>query len=357
MPRKRSPHPGIVRLPPRPEKYQRAAIRYKDPDSGRARLETIPADLNEAEIRHWVAKRSQDIYLRRIELRDGAPRLTGASLAEAIADYYAAAAIRSTTAEQYGYTTDAFLSWAETARVRSGDDLTLAKLRDFRAHVIRRAPRSPHSVNRDLRTLAAVLGQLRLNGKTPRLSSDAIKDGLQRVRAPIERKPFLDPGEIRALVEALAGRPIRDFVLLLLLSGMRRGEALGLGPAHVRGDTIELRGADTKTARPRTIDLSVSSRLPKLVAAAPFGWTRDTARTELRALRETPGVPEFTWQTLRRTCGTYLACAPGIWGAASVFMTARQLGHSVAIAERHYLGRIKISPEARTLEQAMGLEP
>jgi hypothetical protein len=37
-------------------------------------------------------------------------------------------------------------------------------------------------------------------------------------------------------------------------------------------------------------------------------------------------------------------------------MSARQLGHSVVIAERHYVGVVKVPAMARTLEQAMGLE-
>ena len=60
---------------------------------------------------------------------------------------------------------------------------------------------------------------------------------------------------------------------------------------------------------------------------------------------------------LRRSCGSYLTCAPAIYGAASAFMSARRLGHGVAVAEKNYLGSVKdISPEAKTLEQAMGIE-
>ncbi|MEQ8765180.1 MAG: hypothetical protein RL885_14700 [Planctomycetota bacterium] len=38
-------------------------------------------------------------------------------------------------------------------------------------------------------------------------------------------------------------------------------------------------------------------------------------------------------------------------------LNAKQLGHSIAIAERHYLGLERgIPPEARTLEAAMRIE-
>ena len=48
-----------------------------------------------------------------------------------------------------------------------------------------------------------------------------------------------------------------------------------------------------------------------------------------------------------------LDCAPAIYGAASAFMSAKRLGHSVTVAEKHYVGIVKVSPEARTIEQAM----
>ena len=73
-------------------------------------------------------------------------------------------------------------------------------------------------------------------------------------------------------------------------------------------------------------------------------------------MMKTYGAPTFDWQLLRSTCGTYLTNAPGIFNAATVFMSAKQLGHSVAVAERHYLGVHRGIPrEAHTLEAAMGL--
>lgn len=79
----------------------------------------------------------------------------------------------------------------------------------------------------------------------------------------------------------------------------------------------------------------------------------------MKRLKEQYGAPEsFSWQVLRRTCGTFLTNAPGIFGAASAYRSARQLGHSVAVAvaEKHYLGVVKVPPEAMTLEDAMALD-
>ena len=54
--------------------------------------------------------------------------------------------------------------------------------------------------------------------------------------------------------------------------------------------------------------------------------------------------------------GAWLTNAPGIFGAASAYRSAKQLGHSVAIAEKCYLGLLRGIPrEARTLDEAMGI--
>lgn len=82
-----------------------------------------------------------------------------------------------------------------------------------------------------------------------------------------------------------------------------------------------------------------------------------TKATAVEKRRAGYGAPAgWTWQGLRATCGTYLTNAPGIYGAASAYQSARRLGHSVTIAERHYLGVVKVPKDAATLEAAMGCE-
>jgi hypothetical protein len=48
-----------------------------------------------------------------------------------------------------------------------------------------------------------------------------------------------------------------------------------------------------------------------------------------------------------------LTSAPAIYGAASAFISGKRLGHSVTVAEKHYVGIVTISPDARTIEEAM----
>ena len=76
-----------------------------------------------------------------------------------------------------------------------------------------------------------------------------------------------------------------------------------------------------------------------------------------RVLIRSSDAPPFTWRMLRRTSGTFLTCAPAIFGAASAFLSAKRLGHTVRIAEKHYAGALAGIPrEARTLSAAMEIE-
>jgi hypothetical protein len=127
-----------------------------------------------------------------------------------------------------------------------------------------------------------------------------------------------------------------------------------------------------KTKHARTVGLEVSPALRLMLKALKlragardtdfvFGlraaYTPDQVESARARLIEDFGAPKFDWQMLRSTCATYLTNAPGIFGSATVFLSARQLGHSVAVAERHYLGVHRgIAREARTLEAAMQIE-
>jgi integrase len=80
--------------------------------------------------------------------------------------------------------------------------------------------------------------------------------------------------------------------------------------------------------------------------APPFQWSTRNSR---------PGSRSFP--TLRSTCGSYLACAPSIYKGSSATLAAAQLGHSVQVAERHYIGTLRRIPtSATTLEAAMEIE-
>jgi integrase len=162
--------------------------------------------------------------------------------------------------------------------------------------------------------------------------------------------------------------PIGGFALYVLLTGCRLGEALRVEWKDVDLEDGEIHiGTESKTSTARGIDIDVTPALRRLLAAqklrtggkgSVWDLTDGEATAAMKRLKETYGAPtQGGWQLLRVSCQSYLASAPSIYGAASVFLAAKRGGHSVAVCEKHYAGAIKnISPEAKTLEAVMQIE-
>ena len=141
-------------------------------------------------------------------------------------------------------------------------------------------------------------------------------------------------------------------------------DALGLGGNSV--GEIRLPATITETHRARTVGLEISPGLrdtlrrmrPSDRAGRVVEWYAGDLVTAARSrLIEDYDAPGFDWQSLRSTYGTYLTNASAILGPAAPFMSAKQLEHSVVVAERHYIGLLRrISREARTLDAAMQIE-
>lgn len=368
----------------------------------------------------WAKRKSVALAKRKLELEGGAVRATGTALSAALDRYFEGhPLLRDRTRKIYRTAADKLAAWGKKHHVTSADDLTRAKLMTFREALIaepKRAAvanakrgkyaatevrRSPVSVNQELRSVRTVLGYLRDLDLFPRLSHDDLRRALKRLPETGERIDFLKPAELQTLLQAAVahdadtyaetrdehsgeGRrrigttrrydPIAPFVAFVLLTGCRFEEALTVTWEDVDLDALDhdgrpageihLQGAATKTHKARTIGLEVSPALRTMLATMRpkdgrgpvFGYSRNAVEAAAKRLRADYGAPTFTWQTLRRTCGTFLTNAPGIFGAASAYRSAKQLGHSVAVAERHYLGLVRgISATARTLEDAMGV--
>lgn len=271
--------------------------------------------------------------------------------------------------------------------------------------------RAAATMNSFFTNAKTLLNHLRALGIAPLLSRDSISDSLKPLPVPHEQPGFLTQSQLDKLLRAASAHdaqcfietrneharlrvpgttrryvPIAPFIAFLLLTGCRRGEALSLRWSDVDLDALDnqeskvgvirLRATATKTHRARTIGLEVSPALRDLLAAmreradgaervfrfvdadgkeAPY--TSDLVEAARRRLHAAPyDAPMFDYQLLRSTCATYLTNSPGIFGNATAFLSARQLGHSVAVAERHYLGVIRgISKSAHSLEAAMGV--
>lgn len=271
---------------------------------------------------------------------------------------------------------------------------------------IGRTLRSAHTVNRELRSLGASLRYLRRLGLLPKLSSDDINDGLRKLKALPARIEYLKPHDLQRLLNAAlqhdaetfvatrtehAGKrakgttqryePIAPAIATALITGLRVSHLLALDWSDIDfdapddsgkavGEIIPQGGSATK--RTGLIGLEISPGLRRLLAAMKlqsggrgkvFRLTEAEGKAALKRLttkkgqdgKLTYGAPVgSTWQTFRKTCGCYLTNAPGIFGSASAHRSARQLGHSVQIAERYYVNVVRGIPRsARTVEAAM----
>jgi integrase len=295
-----------------------------------------------------------------------------------------------------------FLKWSKAAGIRQAHQVTPAALAAFRAHSLglhRRVKasgsegnqetvetdcrRSTVTVNGELRAIKAMLQRLRKTGHLPGLvGRDSIADTLHAAgrEYPNPRPVPLQPQQLRDLLTACLHHdaehsPVGPLVVVMLLAGLRLGEALRLTWQDVLLDEMSIRVMATKTERERILDLAVSPALVRLLELLPrdgqlvLGHSFRTASSCRLRLIEDFDAPAFQWSTrhslpgershptLRSTCGSYLTCAPSIWGSVSVYRSAAQLGHTVTVAERHYLGVIRRIPvEATSLEAAMGIE-
>lgn len=278
-----------------------------------------------------------------------------------------------------------------------------------------KAKLNPLTINWRLRAVKTLLNDLRLRGVVPRLSRDAIADALKPAPVPREQPKYLAPSECRALLDAALahdaavwgltrddharGRkhgegntpkyaPIAPLIAFLLLAGCRIGEAQGLTWDAVnleavdhdgkRTGEIRLGAQNTKTGHARTIGLEPSPMLRDLLQVMRgnadkgdrfvFGGKAPLARNVIEAARKRLlakprppakpyGAPVFDWQLCRSTCATIGCNAPNVFGKAAHFVSAKRLGHSVTVSEKHYAGLFTGIPrEAKTLEAAMGIE-
>lgn len=412
-------HPGVVLIKPDEKKRMGWRARYVNPDSEKSVHEALDRALTTLEQREkWAVNKSKELAKRRLELALGAGRETGTKLGAALNRYFEEnIKLRPRTKEIYRNAADKLEDWCKDNRVKSADQLTRGKLTSFRAKLIKEPkraavkggkrgervstgePRSAVAVNQELRAVRTVLEYLRKGELLPKLNSDDLRDSLETMAVTHERIDFLKGGECKQLMEAALKHdaekfaitraehdgkrpvgstaryaPIAPFTFFMLATGMRLNEALTLEWSQVDLDALDHEGRkvgeihlsteNTKTKQERTVCLDVSPALRATLSAVPeserngrvFKLSYGEAQTVVDRLRTSFGAPTFTWQKLRRTCGTFLTCSPGIFGSTSAFMSASQLGHGVQVAQKAYVGKLRGVPrEARTLEAAMQL--
>lgn len=403
MPRKSAKHPGVSVFR-RTDRGEWVAS-WVDAAGNRHRTSLDALGIhNPARRELWAVNKSRELLAEKSGLSAAPERET--PIADAAAQYLdqCRAELRPNTVRAYSETIRSLLLWASERGVAHTEALSATDSADLRAWLVaryrrvpergrgtkgkRRAddePRSAHTVNRHLTTVAIIFGRWRAAGLTPLLSRDSISDTLRKLRTDSAGPDPLTPEALRQLLAACLRfddrssrsthkRPVgvAPYAAFLLLSGCRANEGASLewDAVDLGAGCVTISAGKAKTRQLRRIDLSVSPALAELLrvmqerrpashthvfgGAGPIYGT--TLKSWLRWLTTTYGAPRFTWQRLRQTCASYLCNAPGIFGAASAFREAKQLGHSVTVAERHYAGVVRVAADARTLEAAMGVE-
>jgi integrase len=352
--------------------------RWRDPLSGKTQQQSLGGlGITSAPARReWAVRKREALDELARAVSVGSVVAERQDAAVAVAAYLAVQGHAATEANKR-VPLDAFVAWCRTARVGSLADLKGPHLMRWRDHVLdaRRCGHAPSTRNRWLVSTGIFLRWGHRRGLLPLVSLDAVRQSCERAPEPAEAIEFLRPPQLRALLERAvafdAGRQgdawrISELVLALLLSGCRFDEIRLLRWGEVADDGIRLAAGRVKTRRARVVTFDVAPALARLLAAlrpkdAPADgrvWaiaTHSSWDARRRALVAS-GAPEFTAHGLRRTAGTVLTNAPGIFGGASAWHSAKRLGHSVEQAERDYAGHLPGLPAtARTLEDAAGI--
>ena len=415
--RRRRTHVGVKLLKITKRGRPTWVARWIDPATGREeQLSMASVGVTSEEARRaWAKTKSEKLAEQRAKMAAVGPVVEDLTVRRAVEDYLARAGERleAVTVEGYRVSLSRVVAWADKAKIKSLASLReqhLAGLRDSllrtKATRITAAGRrgerrptnrklSPTTINRELGRIRVFFNEARRLGRTPYLDRDTITDQLGSIRGERSVPAFLRRAEIKELLEAAlrhdrrtfdltreekaAGAttgatprydPIAPFVLFVLLSGCRLREARELRRKYYYPDAKEiiLPPQATKTSIGRSIDLAVSPSLVRLLNAKTlkggeffFGGADPASKDAIEAAKQrllgTFGAPSFTWQRLRQTCASFLTNAPAIYGAASAYMSAKRTGHSVSVAESSYVGIVRDIPkDARTLEQAMGIE-
>ncbi len=359
----------------------RHVARWRDPIGGASTqqsLDVLGLRSDNAR-RDWARKKSVQLADLRQAVALGTATAVRTNLRQAVAEYLAGVAHKATR-EAKRLPLETLADRMEQAGCQDvagiAGPLLVKVWRDWVTSP--KNPRAPQTRNRWLAVSGSFLRWARRRGMAPLLTLEGIADACERVAVQVDAPEFLRPVEVRQVLEAAlaydreptrwrARRKVSTFVLGLLLSGCRLRELANLVAGEVRDDGIHLSADRTKTRRARVVTFAESPILGDLLRAMiPEGakpdapvfppallWSWDAA---LRRMVERFGSPRFTAHTLRRTAGTYLTCAPSIYGGASAFMSAKRLGHGVDVAERHYVGHLTLPATAKTLEAALGVE-
>ena len=186
---------------------------------------------------------------------------------------------------------------------------------------------SPLTVNRRLAVVKRVLG---LAYREWDLTDQPLAQKVHKFsERGHEREVFLSPEEVAELASAVEHPAVRDYVLVLAFTGLRKTELLELRPDQWVAPDIVLE-SKTKSKRPRIV--RVVPELHDAMRWLPWPFTLHDLRTEWERARAELGMPHLRMHDLRHTCASWLAADPTV----PLTVIRDTLGHSsLAVTSRY----------------------
>lgn len=400
-----SRHTGVVVIKPRPGRAE-YSLRYTDPTTGRPRQPRLPDVTTFAAAEAAAVTLFRTLQKRALEVTLAGGRehaASAATLREESAAYLGTVGRKVSrhgrptsriTLRRYRDVLTQFSAWCEARGCTQLNQLTRTTLAEWLtsrleadAHGHRRAV---STVNQEVKPVRQMLTAAALAGRLVHLSSDAVRGALARMTQPAPEPRCYSVPEVRAILRAALdfdtspARPRRapamaPVIAAALLTGMRRGELAALqvsmvlfdaptayDPSITTGhDVVRLPASITKTGVARDVAMHpyspllgellralIHGRGPRervfkigYVVMGDYAWRLRTAGR---------GAPaDFCLKSLRSTCATYQSPLAGNPKAK-----ADRLGHTLAVAEQHYLALPSGTPlTAPSLESVMQCEP
>jgi integrase len=301
------------------------------------------------------------------------------------------------TLQRYRSSLEQWASWSEKRDCMQLNQLVRPALSEWVSTrlgtlslTVRGEPRKISTINQEVKPVRQMLIAAALAGRLVHLNSDAIRGGLKRLTQEATVPRCYSVPEIRDALRAALdfdvsprkskrSAPTAPVVAAGLLGGLRRGELALLqvhdvlfdapseyNPSITTGvDVIRLPKHKVKTGVERDVQMAPYSpllgELMRELIRGRAGHERvfrmsyqaiGSLSKRLRAGGRTP--PEgFCMKDLRSTCATYQSPLPG-----NAKAKADRLGHTLAVAEEHYLALPSGTPvTAPDLETVMQCEP
>lgn len=376
------------------------ALRYTDPASGKTKQPKLEGVATREAADTAAETMSRTLQRRRLDVTLAGGREyagTTCSLRDEVSTYLAHVGRKvsrrgrptsKVTLRRYRDGLEAFATWCESRGVQQLGQLSRATLADWLTSRLA-APahgqaRAVSTVNQEVKPIRQMLIAAAVAGRFTHISSDAVRGALARMTQPAPTPRCYSVVEVRAILRAAmayddapdkrAGTPkLAPIMAVALLTGMRRGELSSLqvrdvlfdapseyDPTITTGlDVIRLPAGKTKTHTTRDVEMAPYSpllgELMRALIAKRAGHER-VLRVGYVALgdyawrlRDFGAPSDFQLKDLRSTCATYQSPLPG-----NAKAKAARLGHTLAVAEQHYLALPSGTPvTAENLETVM----